>query len=85
MFCSKQSDRERQGAARRKLIGALAAALALGQAHPGFAQAPLPQGLSAPAKSTAMPAFDLPTTAGPSLRSESLRGQVVVIRFWASW
>ena len=45
----------------------------------------LPRGLTAPAKPTAMPAFDLPTTAGPSLRSESLHGHVVVVRFWASW
>jgi hypothetical protein len=44
-----------------------------------------PRGLSAPPKPIAMPAFDLPTTAGGDLRSESLRGQVLVIRFWASW
>ena len=44
-----------------------------------------PAGLSAPAKPTGMPAFDLPTTAGSTFRSESLRGQVVVVRYWASW
>jgi hypothetical protein len=32
-----------------------------------------------------MPAFDLPTVAGSPLRSESLKGQVLVVRFWASW
>ena len=44
-----------------------------------------PAGLTAPPKPTAMPAFDLPTTAGSTFRSESLRGQVVVVRYWASW
>ena len=46
--------------------------------------APPPE-LKAPAKPTAMPAFVLPTTAGPNLDSKSLQGQVLVIRFWASW
>ena len=46
---------------------------------------PPPAGLSAPAKPTPMPAFELPTTAGSTFRSESLRGQVVVVRYWASW
>jgi len=44
-----------------------------------------PKGLAAPAKPAALPAFDLPTTAGMRLRSETLKGQVLVIRFWASW
>ena len=47
--------------------------------------ADLPSGLSAPPKATLMPAFELPTTDGNTLRSESLRGQVVVVRYWASW
>jgi hypothetical protein len=45
----------------------------------------MPPGLSAPAKPMVMPAFDLPTVAGSPLRSESLKGQVLVVRFWASW
>jgi len=45
----------------------------------------LPPELKAPAKTTAMPAFVLPTTAGSNLDSKSLQGQVLVIRFWASW
>jgi len=44
-----------------------------------------PAGLAAPAKPTTLPAFDLPTTAGTSLKSDALKGQVLVIRFWASW
>lgn len=70
-------------AARRSLLGAFAAggvALVL----PSFA-ADAPPALRPPAKPTMMPAFELPTTAGTTLKSESLRGQVVVIRFWASW
>lgn len=31
------------------------------------------------------PAFAAPTLSGDSLRSESLRGDVVVLNFWASW
>ena len=44
-----------------------------------------PTGLSAPPKPTPMPAFELPTTSGDTFKSESLRGQVVVVRYWASW
>jgi hypothetical protein len=32
-----------------------------------------------------MPAFELPTADGKALRSQALNGQVLVIRFWASW
>ena len=49
------------------------------------AQPALPPELKAPAKPTAMPAFVLPTTAGSTLDSKSLQGQVLLIRFWASW
>ena len=51
----------------------------------GAIAADLPSGLSAPPKPTQMPQFELPTTAGNTLRSESLRGQVVIVRYWASW
>lgn len=44
-----------------------------------------PSGLSAPAKPARMPAFELPTADGKTLRSQTLDGQVLVIRFWASW
>jgi len=63
----------------------LALVWALAHATPARSQSPLPPGLSPPAKPTVMPAFELPTIAGTQVRSEALRGQVVVIRFWASW
>lgn len=44
-----------------------------------------PAGLSAPAKPTHLPAFNLPTAAGGTVRSEELRGKVVIARFWATW
>jgi hypothetical protein len=44
-----------------------------------------PPGLSKPAKSLVMPAFELPTTTGALLHSSGLRGQVVIVRYWASW
>lgn len=71
-------------AARRKGLLAAVLGFALCQlplAH--GAETRLPEGLTA--KATAMPAFALPTTAGSELDSRSLAGQVVVIRFWASW
>jgi cytochrome oxidase Cu insertion factor (SCO1/SenC/PrrC family) len=46
---------------------------------------PLPEGLAAPAQSTAMPAFELPDPAGNPVRSADLQGKVAVVRFWASW
>ena len=44
-----------------------------------------PAGLTAPAKPTRLPAFNLPTAAGGMVRSGELRGKVVIARFWASW
>lgn len=44
-----------------------------------------PPGLSKPAKSLAMPAFELPTTTGALVHSSALRGQVLIVRYWASW
>jgi hypothetical protein len=70
--------------ARRKAVFAAVLGFALCQlplAH--AAETRLPEGLTA--KAAAMPAFALPTTAGSKLDSRSLAGQVVVIRFWASW
>jgi cytochrome oxidase Cu insertion factor (SCO1/SenC/PrrC family) len=73
--------------ARRRLLGAAAALLATAwyagtaaAAEPAF-----PTGLAAPAKPAQMPAFELPTADGKALRSQALSGQVLVIRFWASW
>ncbi|RPI46493.1 MAG: hypothetical protein EHM59_07305 [Betaproteobacteria bacterium] len=68
-----------------KWLVSFAASWIVGYASLAGAQIPPPPGMSAPAKPASMPEFNLPTTAGPALRSESLRGRVVVIRFWASW
>ena len=46
---------------------------------------PLPEGLTAPAKATQMPAFNLPKADGATVRSESLADKVVIARFWATW
>ena len=73
--------------ARRALLGlALGACLAALTGLVPAADLPLfPPGLNAPAKPAMMPAFELPTTAGPPARSDALRGQVVIVRYWASW
>ena len=49
------------------------------------AEVALPAGLTAPAKPTQLPGFNLPTAAGGTVRSEELRGKVVIARFWATW
>ena len=46
---------------------------------------PLPQGLSAPAAATKLPAFNLPTASGGTVRSDDFKGKVIIARFWASW
>ena len=46
---------------------------------------PLPEGLSAPGQLTPVPGFALPDPDGNPVRSEDLRGKVVIVRFWASW
>lgn len=48
-------------------------------------QAALPTGLAAPGTVIPMPTFELPTPHGEPLRSASLQGKVVVVRFWATW
>ena len=72
---------------QRTLLSALAVCGALAVGTPASsAELPSPPaGLSAATKPAIMPAFELPTTAGSSARSASLRGQVVIVRFWASW
>lgn len=45
----------------------------------------LPQGLAAPGQATTMPVFELSDPDGHPVRSDDLRGKVVVVRFWASW
>ena len=56
---------------------------------PAFAGAadlpPLPQGLSAPANATKLPAFSLPTATGGTLRADEFKGKVIIARFWATW
>lgn len=64
---------------------AAAAVLALAASLATMAAHAMPQGMSAPTKPTAMPTFELPTVAGTTLRSDTLKGRTLVIRFWASW
>lgn len=71
---------------RRQLLAGIAVTFLMGTASLAHAAAPgMPPGLNAPTKPTSMPAFELPTLTGQPLRSETLKGQVLVIRFWASW
>ena len=46
---------------------------------------PLPAGLTAPAKSVHMPAFNLATAAGGTARADEFKNKVVIARFWATW
>ena len=45
----------------------------------------LPEGLAAPGQLTPIPVFELPDPDGNPVRSEDLRGKVMVVRFWATW
>ena len=65
--------------ARRALRPALAA-LAVGLA----ALAPAGAGAVVAGKGSA-PDFTLPSAAGPNLRLQEQRGQVVMLNFWATW
>ena len=44
-----------------------------------------PAGLTAPAKPVRMPAFNLATPAGGTVRADEFRDKVVIARFWATW
>ena len=59
---------------RTPLVGAL---LALGALPHGFAAAPAPRTLA--------PDFTLHAADGRNLRLDELRGQVVLVNFWATW
>jgi hypothetical protein len=44
-----------------------------------------PGGLTAVQERKAMPAFSLPNLDGKIVRSDDLLGNVVILRFWATW
>jgi cytochrome c biogenesis protein CcmG/thiol:disulfide interchange protein DsbE len=44
-----------------------------------------PSAISSPLIGRAAPNFTLPQLDGPALKLSKLRGQVIVINFWASW
>ena len=46
---------------------------------------PLPPGLTAPAKSITLPAFNMATATGASVQSDDYKGKVIIARFWATW
>ena len=68
-----------------RLLMAFGVALASAVINAAAAELAPPAGLSAPAKPTRLPAFNLPTAVGGTVRSDDLRGKVVIARFWATW
>jgi len=51
-----------------------------------LAQAPaLPKGLVAPEQRKSLPAFSLPDINGGIVRSGDFSGNVLILRFWATW
>ncbi|MPZ44263.1 MAG: hypothetical protein GEV05_12820 [Betaproteobacteria bacterium] len=85
MAMIERLDPPRRAGRRHWLVGAALCALLWPAPLVQAGEPALPPELKLPAKPTAMPAFALPTTAGSKLDSQSLQGQVLVIRFWASW
>ena len=45
----------------------------------------LPAGLTAVAKPVHVPAFNLSTSAGNTVRADEFQGKVLIARFWATW
>lgn len=45
----------------------------------------LPAGLTAVSKPVNLPAFNLATPAGGTVRADEFRGKVLIARFWATW
>jgi len=61
-------------------------AMALAASAAGAADLPaLPEGLSVPKSALKMPAFNLPIATGGAIRSDELKGKIVIARFWATW
>ena len=71
----------------RRWLVAISLCVMLGGFSMAYAEsAPTPpSGLTALAQPAAMPSFQLPATNGDTLDSASLAGQVVIVRFWATW
>jgi hypothetical protein len=46
---------------------------------------PLPAGLTALREPQSLPEFEAPGVNGTTVRSADFQGQVMVLRFWASW
>ena len=44
-----------------------------------------PEGLLPPEKPASIPDFRLPSADGTTFEAASLRGKVVVMRFWSTW
>jgi hypothetical protein len=71
--------------ALQSLLMLLGIALAAATSHSSAADLAPPAGLSAPSQLKPIPAFNLQTVAGGILRSDDLRGKIVIVRFWATW
>jgi hypothetical protein len=61
------------------------AAIALASLAFSAAAADLPAGLTAVAKPVHLPAFNLATPAGGTVRADEFKGKVLIARFWATW
>ena len=78
--------RQREVRSRLGLFLLLGLLLSLSPLRTPAAESPkLPEGLAPPGQLTSLPEFELPDPDGNPVRSEDLRGKVVVIRFWATW
>jgi hypothetical protein len=67
-----------------RLLASIALAAIVFSASAAELPAP-PEGLTAPAKPLHLPAFNLTTPAGGTVRADEFRDKVVIARFWATW
>ena len=67
-----------------RMLASMALALVVLSATAAELPAP-PEGLTALAKPVRMPAFNLSTPAGGTVRADEFRDKVVIARFWATW
>ena len=70
---------------RTFVLAATLSIMLLSYGKPAQTQTRIPAGLHAIQPPTDLPAFNLPDASGNMVRSSDLVGNVLILRFWATW